>query len=117
MQDVGDERVWDRNIYCRCSATGPNLGQRSRFMGSEASEVEFEELFLELPDRIAEVTAPTHWTGARLEAWLDWAEGETDMGEAVAQFVEGLTARAQAAGLVKDVRARTRFRDNLTEAL
>ncbi len=86
-------------------------------MGSEASGAEFESLFLELPDRIAEVNSPSHWTGARLEAWMEWARGETDMSEAVAQFVEGLTAKAQAAGLVKDVRARTRFRDELTEGL
>jgi ribonucleoside-diphosphate reductase alpha chain len=45
---------------------------------------------------------------------MEWAQGETDMAEAVAQFVEGLTAKAQAAGLVKDVRGRTRFRDDLT---
>ncbi|MEO7379511.1 MAG: hypothetical protein ABIV23_05520, partial [Sphingomicrobium sp.] len=60
---------------------------------------------------------PAHWTGARLEAWIDWADGETDMAEAVADYVEELTARAQARGLVKDVRGRTRFRDDLTAAL
>ena len=86
-------------------------------MGSEVSETEFESLFTELSDRIAEARAPTHWTGARLAAWIDWAQGETDMAEAVAHFVEELTVKAQAAGLVKDVRARTRFRDELTAAL
>jgi ribonucleoside-diphosphate reductase alpha chain len=86
-------------------------------MGRKASEAEFESLFLELSDRVVETNSPTHWTGARLEAWMDWARGETDMAEAVAQFVEGLTARAQAAGLVKDVRGRTRFRDDLTAGL
>jgi ribonucleoside-diphosphate reductase alpha chain len=86
-------------------------------MGSEVSEAEFESLFTELADRIAETRAPAHWTGARLAAWIDWAGGETDMAEIIAQFVEELTAKAQAAGLVKDVRARTRFRDDLTEML
>lgn len=86
-------------------------------MGSEVSEAEFENLFTELSDRIAETKAPAHWTGARLEAWIDWAQGETDMAEALARYVEELTAKAQAAGLVKDVRARTRFRDDLTQML
>jgi len=86
-------------------------------MGREAFEAEFESLFLELSDRVVETNAPAHWTGARREAWMAWAQGETDMAEAVAQFVEELTAKAQAAGLVKDVRGRTRFRDDLTEAL
>ncbi|MDB5422988.1 MAG: ribonucleotide reductase [Phenylobacterium sp.] len=86
-------------------------------MGKRASETEFESLFVELPDRIAEARAPAHWTGARLEAWIDWAAGETDMAQAVAEYVEELTARAQTLGLVKDVRSRTRFRDELTTAL
>jgi len=86
-------------------------------MGSEASEAEFESLFVELSDRVVEATAPAHWTAARVEAWIDWAQGETGMPEAVAQFVEELTTKAQSGGLVKDVRARTRFRDDLTEAL
>jgi ribonucleoside-diphosphate reductase alpha chain len=86
-------------------------------MGRKASEAEFESLFLELPDRVVEACSPGHWTGARLEAWMEWARGETDMAEAVAQFVEELTAKAQAVGLVKDVRGRTRFRDDLTAAL
>jgi ribonucleoside-diphosphate reductase alpha chain len=86
-------------------------------MGSEASEAEFESLFVELSDRVALARAPAHWTGARLEAWIEWAAGETDMAHAVADYVEALTAQAQTAGLVKDVRARTRFRDELTEAL
>ena len=86
-------------------------------MGSGGSETEFESLFVELPNLIAGANAPAHWTGARLEAWIDWADGETDMAEAVADYVEELTTRAQARGLVKDVRARTRFRDALTTAL
>ena len=86
-------------------------------MGSEGSETGFESLFVELPGRIVEARAPAHWTGARLEAWIDWADGETDVAETVADYVEELTARAQARGLVTDVRGRTRFRDELTGAL
>ena len=86
-------------------------------MGREASEAGLESLFVELSDRVVAARAPGHWTGARLEAWIDWAAGETDMSQALADYVEALTAKAQARGLVKDVRARTRFRDELTEAL
>ena len=40
---------------------------------------------------------------------IDWA-GATDLPSAIADYVEDITAKAQAKGLVKDVRARTRFR-------
>ncbi len=86
-------------------------------MARDASGDEIERLFVELPNRIAESVAPSHWTGARLEAWIEWAQGETDVATAIAEFVEHLTARAQAIGLVKDVQARTRFRDGLTVGL
>ncbi|WP_240609598.1 ribonucleotide reductase [Phenylobacterium deserti] len=39
------------------------------------------------------------------------------MPQAVADYVEALTQAAQAKGLVKDLRSRSRFRDQLTEAL
>jgi ribonucleoside-diphosphate reductase alpha chain len=86
-------------------------------MTREASRTRIEARTVELGGCIAQVQAPAHWTNARLDAWIDWAGGATDMPAAIADFVEELTARAQAKGLVKDVRARTRFRDELTEAL
>ena len=43
-------------------------------MGSEASRTGIEGRTLELAGRLVEVEAPTHWTDARLEAWLDWAD-------------------------------------------
>src|SRR4051812_23449549 len=70
-----------------------------------------EELLLELSDRLQDVRAPGSWTGPRAEAWLDWAEGEADVTQAIAAYAEALTLKAQAKGLVKDVRARTRSRD------
>lgn len=76
-----------------------------------------EGRILELAGGLVEVEAPAHWTAAQVEAWLDWAGGETDLAGAVADLVEDLTVKAQAKGLLKDVRARTRFRDDLTEAL
>jgi ribonucleoside-diphosphate reductase alpha chain len=91
-------------------------------MGREASRTRIEARTVEFGGRLVEVQAPAHWTAARLDAWIDWAtmlgqEGATDLPAAIADAVEDLTARAQARGLVKDVRARTRFRDELTEAL
>ena len=86
-------------------------------MGREASRTRIEARTVELGGRLVEVQAPAHWTRARLDAWIDWAGGATDLPAAIAEAVEDLTARAQAQGLVKDVRARTRFRDELTEAL
>jgi ribonucleoside-diphosphate reductase alpha chain len=92
-------------------------------MGREASRTGLqiggiETRTVERDGRLVEVQAPAHWTTPRLEAWLDWAGGEAiDMAAAIEAFVEDLTARAQTKGLVRDVRARTRFRDQLTEAL
>jgi ribonucleoside-diphosphate reductase alpha chain len=86
-------------------------------MAREASRTRIEARIVERGGRFVEAHAPAHWTNARLDAWIDWADGETDLPQAVAEAVEQLTVRAQAKGLVKDVRARTRFRDGLTEAL
>ncbi len=76
-----------------------------------------EGRILELSDRLLEVYAPAHWSDARVEAWIDWAGGEPDLPQAVADFVEDLTAAAHRKGLVKDLRARNRFRDELAELL
>ena len=96
-------------------------------MGREASRTRIEARIVELRGRLVEVQAPAHWTAARLDAWIDGAarpghampgpEGAIDLPAAIAEAVEDLTARAQAKGLIKDLRARTRFRDELTEAL
>jgi ribonucleoside-diphosphate reductase alpha chain len=86
-------------------------------MGSDASRVGIEGRIVERPDGLVEVEAPAHWTGARVEAWLDWAGGRADLAAAVIEYAETLTGRAQAKGLVKDLRARRRFREGLTEAL
>ncbi|HEY3951297.1 ribonucleotide reductase [Phenylobacterium sp.] len=91
-------------------------------MGRQASRTGIEARAIERGGRLVEVMAPAHWTTARLEGWLDWPDlkvkgAVADLPAAIADYVEDLTARAQAKGLVKDVRARTRFRDDLTEAL
>jgi ribonucleoside-diphosphate reductase alpha chain len=86
-------------------------------MAREASSTSIETRALEAGGRIVEARGPAHWTNARLEAWIDWAGGAADVAVAVTDYVEALTERAQAKGLVRDVRARTRFRDELTETL
>ena len=86
-------------------------------MAREASRTRIEARIIERGGRLVEAVAPAHWTNARLDAWIDWAGGKTDLPAAVADAVEALTERAQAKGLVKDVRARTRFRDTLTDSL
>jgi ribonucleoside-diphosphate reductase alpha chain len=86
-------------------------------MGREASRTRIEARTVELGGRFVQAQAPAHWSNARLDAWIDWADGRADIPAAIADFVEDLTARAQAKGLVRDVRARTRFRDELTGAL
>ena len=91
-------------------------------MAREVSRTRIEARIAEVRGRFVEVQAPAHWTAAQLDAWTDWAASlqhgdATDLSAAIAAHVEDLTARAQAKGLVKDVRGRTRFRDALTEAL
>ena len=86
-------------------------------MARDVSRTRIEARIAEVGGRCVEVQAPAHWTTAQLDAWIEWAGCATDLAQAIADYVEDLTARAQAKGLVKDVRARTRFRDDLTEAL
>ena len=86
-------------------------------MARNVSRTRIEARIAEIGGRFVEVQAPAHWTAAQLDAWIDWTSGATDLPAAITDHVEELTARAQAKGLVKDVRARTRFRDDLSEAL
>src|SRR3990167_1784325 len=84
---------------------------------SETSRVGIEGRILELGDRLVEVEAPAHFSNARAEAWIDWAGGRTDLAAAILQYAYGLAGKAQAKGLTKDLRARTRFREAITEAM
>src|SRR5436309_2805303 len=76
QQDVGDERRGDRNIYCSDRREPPNLLQRSRRMGREASRTRIETRSVERGGRLVEAVAPAHWTVAQLDAWIDWAAPE-----------------------------------------
>ena len=86
-------------------------------MDQQGSPGGIEERTLELADRIVQARAPASWTDARVEAWIDWAGGEADLGAAIGEFAETLTRRAQAKALVKDPAERARFRDDLVDAL
>jgi hypothetical protein len=48
---------------------------QSGYVG-QPPQVERREV--ERSDRVVEVMAPTTWTDARVESWLDWAGGEID---------------------------------------
>jgi ribonucleoside-diphosphate reductase alpha chain len=86
-------------------------------MSSEPSAAGIEGRTLELRDRVAQVEAPAHFTNARTEAWIDWAGGRADLATAIQQRAYDLAGKAQAKGLTRDLRARTRFRDALSEAM
>ena len=45
-------------------------------MDSETSRAGIEGRILELGDRLVEVSAPAHFSNARVEAWIDWADGQ-----------------------------------------
>jgi len=86
-------------------------------MDSETSRAGIEGRILELGDRLVEVEAPAHFSNARVEAWIDWAGGRTDLSTAILQYAYGLAGKAQAKGLTKDLKTRTRFREAITEAM
>ena len=91
--------------------------------------------WIERADDLAEVAAPPHWTTARVEAWLDWADGlPSDLPPAspAALALEGadpllaggpdryarrLAAWGLALGVFADEAEAARFRDELNAAL
>ena len=86
-------------------------------MGTQAPRAGIEGRTLELGGRLVEVDAPAHFTNARVEAWIDWANGRTDLAAAILQHAYDLAGKAQSQGLTTDLRARTRFREAIMEAL
>lgn len=84
---------------------------------TETSRAGIEGRILELGDRLVEVEAPAHFTNARVEAWIDWAGGRTDLAAATLQYAYALAGKAHARGLIKDLKSRTRFREAITEAM
>ena len=84
---------------------------------TETSRAGIEGRILELGDRHLEVEAPAHFTNARVEAWIEWAGGRTDLADAISEYAYALAGKAQARGLTEDLKTRTRFREALAEAM
>ncbi len=72
---------------------------------------------LERAGAVVEVLAPSSWTDARVEAWLDWAQGETDLPSAIFRRAEIIAELGEAQGLFADAAARAGFRRDLGAAL
>jgi len=84
---------------------------------TETSRAGIEGRILELGDRLVEVEAPAHFTNARVEAWVTWADGRTDLAAAMQEYAYALAGKAQAKGLTKDLKSRTKFREAVAEAM
>jgi ribonucleoside-diphosphate reductase alpha chain len=85
-------------------------------MASAPSRVGIEGRMVELADRIVEVEAPIHWTAARLEAWLDWAGGRTDLAAVITEHAEVLMTAGRGKG-VTGQKAKERLGETLVEAM
>ncbi|MBL8771286.1 MAG: ribonucleotide reductase [Phenylobacterium sp.] len=86
-------------------------------MDSETAQAGIERRLLEIGGGMVEVEAPAHFTTARVEAWIGWAEGRADIAAAIQAFAYELAGKAQAKGLTRDLKTRTRFRETLAEAM
>ncbi|MDO8901311.1 MAG: ribonucleotide reductase [Phenylobacterium sp.] len=76
-----------------------------------------ERRALERSGDVVEVLAPASWPNAQVEAWLDWAGGETDLPAAIFRFAENMVQSGQRLGLFEGVGARGRFRRELGAGL
>ena len=76
-----------------------------------------ERRSLERSGDVVEVLAPASWPNARVEAWVDWAGGDTDIPAAIFRFAEELVQAGQKGDLFAGVGARGRFRRELGAAL
>ena len=84
-------------------------------MRTEPSRI--ERRTLERAGEVVEVLAPAHWTDARVEAWLDWAGGDTDLPAALFRRAEAIAEQAEGLGLFATPAARAAFRRDLGAAL
>jgi ribonucleoside-diphosphate reductase alpha chain len=72
---------------------------------------------LERAGGVVEVLAPAAWTDARVEAWLDWSDGDTDLPAAIFRRAEIIAGQAEALALIPDAAARAAFRRDLGAAM
>ncbi|MFN3523063.1 MAG: ribonucleotide reductase [Phenylobacterium sp.] len=76
-----------------------------------------ERRILERANDALEVLAPSAWTDARVEAWVDWGDGAADLPEAMFRFAEQLIQAPAAQGLFANPRERAAFRRDLGAAM
>ena len=79
--------------------------------------VRIERRILERANDAVEVLAPAAWTNARVEAWMEWADGAADLPEAMFRFAEHLAQGPGAQALFPTPRARASFRRDLGAAM
>ena len=76
---------------------------------------------LERSDSVVEVMAPSSWTDARVESWLDWADAPLDadapLGGGPARYAERLAQAGLAKGLFADPADAGAFRDALLNTM
>ena len=130
LQDVVDEGFEAPHIYCEALRLVIRFAKRRRdgmryetaFAAYEDCEPELEIRQIERADGLAEVLAPVHWTSARIDAWLDWADasglsGQADedspLGGAPAAYARRLASQGLARGLFASPADASRFRDDL----
>jgi ribonucleoside-diphosphate reductase alpha chain len=108
-----------------------------RFAKGAGGESGIEARLVERAATVTETLAPTDWTSARVEAWLDWAQAVhrdpsgdleadlTDIDPALAALLDGgpaayaqhLAAHGLARGVFDDAASASRFRDELLASL
>ena len=76
-----------------------------------------ERRLLERATGMVEVLAPQAWTDAQVEAWLDWAGGDTDLPAAIFAKADAIAAAADKRELFADSAAGASFRRDLIVAL
>jgi len=81
---------------------------------------------IERANAVVEVFAPLHWTNARVEAWLDWAEpaglmdaggGDAPLAGAPQEYAQRLASEGLAHGLFDTPADASRFRDDLVATM
>ena len=96
------------------------------FAAREDCAPELEIRPIERANAVVDVLAPLHWTNARVDSWLDWADaaGLADYGEEAAAlagapsaYAQRLAAEGMARGLFDTPADASRFRDDLIAAL
>ncbi len=96
------------------------------FAAREDCGPELEIRRIERANTVVDVLAPVHWTNARVESWLDWADaaGLADYGENAAvlggafdTYAQQLANEGTARGLFDTPADASRFRDDLIATL